>query len=305
MADLVGDHLPRPHVVFARMLTDRVTEDLGARGDSKRGHELDVAPPMRVESFVAKTLEVRRRQRVGDGTDQRVVQGLTPLSGHRPQVGDRALARVRVVEDERLRFDRRVRVEDAVVVRDRECVPAKKRGVVGAVVVSGTADEQNRLEAVAGSLLGRLCSELRVRAQIGDAVTERAATILGEQLAYERLPRPGRQFDGDIPHIVRLRGVFAQQISLMRPQMPNAAIARAQGAEERLGGLDGGRRITAGDELAHGDQGIAVVEDSRAGGESRRLTRRGPRASSRRTVRDLPPGYPNSRPIRTTSIDVA
>ena len=47
------------------------------------------------------------------------------------------------------------------------------------------------------------------------------------------------------------RVVFTPQVGLVRPQVADAGVTRAEGAEERLGRLNGGRRLRLREELAH------------------------------------------------------
>jgi hypothetical protein len=91
--------------------------------------------------------------------------------------------------------------------------------------------EEDGGDAVAGRLLGGLGGQLRVRAQVGDPLPERAAAVLAEQLPDQRLPRPGRQLDRDVGHVRRQCVVVTQEVGLVRPQVPDAAVARPKRAE--------------------------------------------------------------------------
>ncbi len=94
-----------------RVLVDRVAQDVGALEGGQRRHELDLAAPTRVEGVVAQTLDERPRQTRRRRRREARRRAGPALGRHRPEVGDCALAGVRVVEDERLRLDCRVELK--------------------------------------------------------------------------------------------------------------------------------------------------------------------------------------------------
>jgi hypothetical protein len=102
VVNLVGDLPPRPPVVVTGALLNHVPKDLGTPGDGEWRYEFDPVAPARVKPLVSQALQERARQRVRDGANERLVERLASLGRDRPHINDGALARVRVVEHERL-----------------------------------------------------------------------------------------------------------------------------------------------------------------------------------------------------------
>ncbi len=138
-----------------------------------------------------------------------------PLDAHTPCGGDRALCRVRVVQDEGLRLHFWIGVEDGIESREGDGLATLEALRLGRVPVLVLAGEVHRGDTVEACVACGLLGELPGRRQVGHALALAAAPPLRDQAAHKSLARPGGHLERQILALELLH-VSAQDTSLTR-----------------------------------------------------------------------------------------
>jgi hypothetical protein len=198
-------------------------------------HNRDLADIERVEVFLAQASreplgQVRKEYGAESGVKQARPSGVDgPVGGHR------ILRGVRIIQNQRLRrVQTRVGVEHLGIASDRYRLRTLEPRKVGRIPIRLTAHEGNDIEPVALGLRSDLASELHVRTQVGDALSQRAAPPLGDEQPDQRLAATSGKLDSHVAHGRRQLGICAQGVTLPQQQVTDAAVGRSQRPKQRL-----------------------------------------------------------------------